>query len=263
MQPLAELIELLWRADEQKEAAERFQQLRDISGSIDIDLPVFSRLAPIAASLNLPPDWRIVKPAESDVGIRPPLDSLGPYLWQPYVAPEWELSDGKGGRIGLSQYRGKPVVVIFYLGYQCLHCAEQLQAFAPLAKEFQDAGISLAALSTDDDAGLAKSIENYKSGVFPFPLASDPGLETFKAYRAFDDFEGRPLHATFFIDPAGMVRWQDISFEPFRDAASFWARPGGCWPSPEPSPRTSAPPLRPTMPARLGAVARRRRGAAD
>jgi len=218
VQPLAELIELLWRADEQKEAAERFQQLRDISGSIDIDLPVFSRLAPIAASLNLPADWRIVKPPEGDVGIRPPLDSLGPYLWQPYAAPEWELSDGKGGRVGLSQYHGKPVVVIFYLGYQCLHCAEQLQAFAPLTKEFQDAGISLVAVSTDDDAGLAKSIENYKSGVFPFPLASDPGLETFKAYRAFDDFEVRPLHATFFIDSAGMVRWQDISFEPFRDA---------------------------------------------
>lgn len=218
VQPLAELIELLWRAGDEKDAAERFQQLRDISGSIDIDLPVFARLAPIAARLNLPADWRIVKPPEIDVGNRPPLDSLGPYLWQPYPAPEWDLSDGKGGRIGLSQYRGKSVVVIFYLGYQCLHCAEQLQAFAPLAKEFQDAGIALAAVSTDDDAGLVKSIENYKSGVFPFPLASDAALGTFKAYRAFDDFEGRPLHATFFVDPAGMVRWQDISFEPFRDA---------------------------------------------
>ncbi len=218
VQPLAELTELLWRAGEQKEAGERFQQLRDVSGSIDLDLPVFARLAPIAASLNLPPDWRIVKPPESDVGNRPPLDSLGPYLWQPYPAPEWDLNDGKGGRIGLSQYRGKPVVVIFYLGYQCLHCAEQLQAFAPLANEFRDAGISLVAVSTDDDAGLAKSIENYKSGVFPFPLASDPALGSFKAYRAFDDFESSPLHATYFIDPAGMVRWQDISFEPFRDA---------------------------------------------
>src|SRR5262249_15622609 len=154
----------------------------------------------------------------ADVGIRPSLDSLGPLLWQPYAAPEWDLSDGKGGRIGSAQYRGKPVVVLFYLGYQCLHCAEQLQAFAPLTQEFQDAGISLVAVSSDDDAGLAKSIENYKSGAFPFPLVSDPALGTFKAYRAHDDFENRPLHGTFFIDGAGLVRWQDISFEPFRDA---------------------------------------------
>src|SRR5262249_4601038 len=72
--------------------------------------------------------------------------------------------------------------------------------------------------STDDDAGLAKSIESYKSGAFPFPLVSDPALGAFKAYRAHDDFENRPLHGTFFIDSPGFVRWQDISFEPFRDA---------------------------------------------
>ncbi len=218
VQPLAELVELLWEAGEQKEAAERFQDLREISSHIDIDVPVFSRLQPIAASLNLPPDWRIVKPAAADVGDRPVLDSLGPFLWQPAAAPEWNLSDGKGGHLGLSQFHGKPVVVIFFLGYQCLHCAEQLQAFAPLAQDFQQAGISLVAISNDDEAGLAKSIENYKPGVFPFPLASDPTLEVFKAYKAHDDFEGRPLHATFFIDGSGLIRWHDISFEPFRDA---------------------------------------------
>jgi len=218
VQPLAELIELLWQANEQKEAAERFNQLREISGELDLDVPVFSRLAPIAASLNLPRDWRVAKPSATDVGDRPALDSLGPFLWQPYVAPEWNVSDGHGGRISLAQYRGRPVVVTFYLGYQCLHCAEQLQALAPLTHEFEEAGISLLALSTDDDGGLAKSVENYKSGAFPFPLASDAGLEAFKACRAYDDFEGRPLHAMLFIDGAGLVRWQDIGFEPFRDA---------------------------------------------
>ncbi|MBI3863535.1 MAG: peroxiredoxin family protein, partial [Planctomycetia bacterium] len=121
-------------------------------------------------------------------------------------------------RLSMSNYRGRPLVLIFYLGHQCLHCAEQLQAFAPLTLEFESAGISIAALSTDDDAGLAKSIENYKSGMFPFLLASDAGLESFKAYRAYDDFESRPLHGTFLIDAAGLVRWQDIGFEPFRNA---------------------------------------------
>ncbi|MEO8495164.1 MAG: hypothetical protein ABI614_08840, partial [Planctomycetota bacterium] len=36
--------------------------------------------------------------------------------------------------------------------------------------------------------------------------------------RAYDDFEKKPLHGTFLIDSHGMVRWQDISFEPFMDA---------------------------------------------
>ena len=47
---------------------------------------------------------------------------------------------------------------------------------------------------------------------------ADPDLTAFKAYRAFDDFERTPLHGTFFVDGAGLVRWQDISYQPFRDA---------------------------------------------
>ena len=52
---------------------------------------------------------------------------------------------------------------------------------------------------------------------FPFPVVSDESLATFKAYRAYDDFEQMALHGAFLIDGNGMVRWQDISFEPFKD----------------------------------------------
>ena len=48
-----------------------------------------------------------------------------------------------------------------------------------------------------------------------FPLLSDPSLEIFKAYRAYDDFEKTPLHGTFLIDGNGKIRWQNISYEPF------------------------------------------------
>ena len=54
-------------------------------------------------------------------------------------------------------------------------------------------------------------------GEFPFPLVSDAELRIFKAYRVFDDFENQPLHGTFLIDRDGLVRWQDISYEPFSE----------------------------------------------
>ena len=73
------------------------------------------------------------------------------------------------------------------------------------------------AISSDDEAGLKKSIENYTSGPLPLPLAADPSLETFKAYRCYDDFEKQPLHGTFVLDASGRIRWQDISYEPFMD----------------------------------------------
>ncbi|MCA9134986.1 MAG: redoxin domain-containing protein, partial [Planctomycetales bacterium] len=108
-------------------------------------------------------------------------------------------------------------VVIFYLGYACLHCAEQLQAFGPRTEDFRKAGIELIAISTDPMVDLKSSHENYKGGEFPFPLVSNADLDIFKAYRCYDDFEKSTLHGTFLIDPQGQILWQDISYEPFMD----------------------------------------------
>lgn len=218
--PLATQVDLLWRAGKKDEAKKVFDQLCDLSGSIDslaMVMPPLKRLEPIAAELKLPADWRVVKPPRNDIGVRPSLDSLGPFRWQPSPALDWSLKDAGGGDHSLADYRGKPVVVLFFLGNGCLHCAEQLQKFGKAHKEFEDAGLSLIAISSDDAEGLKKSIENYKEGPIPIPLVSDNGLSTFKAYRCYDDFETQTLHGTFLIDARGLVRWQDISYEPFMD----------------------------------------------
>jgi peroxiredoxin len=74
-------------------------------------------------------------------------------------------------------------------------------------------------VSTDSADGLHKTFEKAKDGDgFKFPILSDASLATFKAYRAYDDFEHIPLHGTFLIDGAGRVRWQDISYQPYKDA---------------------------------------------
>ena len=215
--PLATYIQLLWEAEKQDEAKAAFEKLRALSTTIDLASPVFSRLTPIAKSLGLPEDWRVVSAPADDVGTRPALDDLGPFRWQPLTAPEWDLETAAGKRLSLSQFKGRPVVLIFYLGYGCLHCAEQLQAFAPMVPEFEKAGLAICAISTDKPEDLKKSVENYDKGNLPIPLAANAGLDVFKAYRAFDDFEQQPLHGTFLIDERGLVRWQDISYEPFMD----------------------------------------------
>lgn len=220
--PLANYAYILYKLGKPSEAGKAMEQLRKLARQADLDAPVFVRLQPLVKELNLPDDWRD-KTTPDDVGIRPDLNSLGPYTWRPVPAPSWELTGPEGKIVSLSQYRGKPVVVIFYLGYGCVHCVEQLKAFAPMTKEFADAGISLLAISTDDVPSLEKSLQKAllrpdSTGEFPFPLVSDTGLNVFKAYRVHDDFENLPLHATFLIDGEGLIRWQDISFDPFSDA---------------------------------------------
>lgn len=214
--PLACHVELLWRAGKRDEAVKVFEQLRAFSGQVDLDTPPLQRLAPLALELGWGEDWRTPWKMGDDFGARPDLESLGPFRWHPSPAPTWQLKDAEGNEHALADHAGRPLVVIFYLGYGCLHCAEQLHKFAPLEAKFREAGLDWVAISSDDAEGLRISIRNYKEGL-PIPLLSDPQLEVFKAYRCFDDFENLPLHGTFLIDAEGRVRWQDIGFEPFME----------------------------------------------
>ena len=216
VQPLANYVDILWRSGKEKEAVEQFKKLRKISAHIDIERAVFQRLAPVAKKLDLPKDWRVKFQPADDVGDRPSLDTLGPFRWSPSPATDWTLADGQGKKHTLEDYAGRPVIVIFYLGKGCAHCIQQLGTFAPETDRFRQAGIDLIAISTDDVDGLRETVQQNKTGTpFPFPLVSDASLKVFKQYRAYDDFEQQPLHGTFLIDRQGLVRWQDISYEPF------------------------------------------------
>ena len=110
------------------------------------------------------------------------------------------------------------MLVVFFLGFGCVHCVEQLQALKPMTDAFRDAGIEVVAIGTDTVADLAASQEGDKPDeAYRFPILADPELDVFRAYRCHDDFEGMPLHGTFLIDGAGQIRWQDIGYEPFMD----------------------------------------------
>jgi peroxiredoxin len=217
--PLANLADILWQGGRKKEALDTFRKLRPLCAQADIDQPVFTRLQPVIDELKLPADWRPKLEWAKDTGVRPDIASLGPFRWHPYPATDWSLPDQNAKTQLFTEFKGKPILMLFYLGSGCSHCIEQLNAFGPMAKEFEAAGIKLVAVSTEKAADLHKTFAQAKGEEgFPFPIVADETLATFKAYRAFDDFERMPLHGTFLIDANGLVRWQDISFQPFSDA---------------------------------------------
>jgi peroxiredoxin len=218
--PLATLVYVLYRANKMDEAREQFAALQQIADTADIGTPPLARLNDCRLQLGLPQDWRNAPLERADSGKRPKIEKLGELTWHPLPAPPWRLPDGAQREIALSDYRGKPVIVIFYLGHGCAHCIQQLNAFAPLASDFAREGISLVAVSTDTQDGLAKTMALSKEqGGFPFPLVADPELKVFKKYRCYDDFEKMPLHGTFLVDAGGQVRWWDVSYKPFEDGA--------------------------------------------
>lgn len=209
----AYLLDLAGKTDEAKKA---FEELRKISSSIDMKSELFTRLSGLAKKCGYENDWRKELVVANDTGVRPSLDDLGPIHWSPSPAPEFQLTKADGSSFQLSDYKGRPVILIFYLGASCLHCAEQLQAFAPEKEKFELAGFDIVAISTDDQAALSQSLADYGDKM-PIPLISNSDLDVFKKFRAYDDFEKQPLHGTFLVDGDGLIRWQDIGFEPFMD----------------------------------------------
>ena len=130
------------------------------------------------------------------------------------------MTSEEGKTVKLKDYRGKPMVLIYYLGSGCKHCIEQLDAFAKIAARYERNGIPIVAVSRESVADLHKTRENVADeDWFPFTVLSDEAMEHFKAYRAYDDFEDVALHGTFLIDAEGQVRWQDIGFEPMMHPA--------------------------------------------
>ena len=74
-----------------------------------------------------------------DFGQRPALDSLGPMHWHPRPAEPWSLAGADQKVVSLRDYAGRPVVVVFYLGFGCLHCVEQLKAIEPAVADLDAA----------------------------------------------------------------------------------------------------------------------------
>ena len=188
--------------------------LSPIAAGADSDCFLIDRLGPAVELMSEKEKWRVPADTPNDLGDRPSLDSLGPFRWTPPLAPVWSTADSEGETRSSKQFGKKPVVLVFYLGFGCVHCAEQLKEFSPLVAQFQAAGIEVAGMSTETLSQLQSGLRKYDAEM-RLPLMANPELDIFKAFRCFDDFEGAPLHGTFLIDTNGRIRWQDIGYKPF------------------------------------------------
>ena len=170
----------------------------------------------------------------ADFGERPALHTLGPRTWSPVANPGFRLAGtgvgfpvvglkADGARIDehmcvSETAEGRATLVVFYLGFGCLHCVEQLHALRPMHQRFRAIGVDVVAIGTDTVEGThAAHADLPPAERLPFPLLVDPKLDAFKAWHCFDDFEQMALHGVFLVDADGKVRWQDISYEPFME----------------------------------------------
>lgn len=136
------------------------------------------------------------------------LDDIGPSNWQPFAAPKLDALDSGGKHVRLEDYRGKNVLLVFYLGSSCVHCVKQLETINRRFKELESENTVVVAVCSA--APDAKTINDTH-----IQLLSDTNHENARRFSSYDDFEDIELHSTILIDRAGNVRWKRTGGDPF------------------------------------------------
>jgi thiol-disulfide isomerase/thioredoxin len=114
------------------------------------------------------------------------------------------------GRVQLSTFRGRPVVVNFYASW-CPNCREELPGMAKVAKELNGrvAFVAVDSEDTGDGLGMARQYRLAESG---FVLAHDVGGHP--ASGLHDALHALGMPATAFYDTDGHLVFRAIAAMP-------------------------------------------------
>ena len=118
-------------------------------------------------------------------------------------APEFTLNGTGGVSHSLSDFRGRPVVLVFYPGDDTPVCTKQLNSYNNDLDEFEGVGAQVLAISAQDVSSHDKF--SGKHG-FKFPLLADPDKAIAALYGTLGPL-GFPRRSVFVIDGDGVVRY--------------------------------------------------------
>lgn len=117
-------------------------------------------------------------------------------------APDASLRDQTGELRTLSSFRGKALLVYFYPKDGTPGCTEEACAIRDVWARFEEAGIAVVGVSTDDVASHAKFAEEHE---LPFPLLADEDAALADAFGVKTRV-GLTSRVSFLIDREGVIR---------------------------------------------------------
>ncbi|MCC6313569.1 MAG: redoxin domain-containing protein [Thermomicrobiales bacterium] len=125
-------------------------------------------------------------------------------------APDFTLHSTPDETVSLRDFRGKPVILVFYPADWSPVCGDELELFNEVLPEFQRLGAQVLGISVDnvwshDAFARARHLH--------FPLLADfePKGAVSRAYGAYRPEDGVSARAIFLIDGTGVIRWSYLS----------------------------------------------------
>ena len=126
------------------------------------------------------------------------------------AAPDFELPSTLDTAMGPSDYRGRPLILVFYPADWSPVCTDQLALYQEVMPEFERHDAALLGISVD---GVWSHLAFAKDRNLHFPLLSDfePKGEVARTYQVYRAKEGTTERALFVIDADGIIRWSYVS----------------------------------------------------
>lgn len=133
-------------------------------------------------------------------------------------APDFTLPGTNGETHSLSDFAGKPLVLVFYPGDDTPVCTRQLNSYNEGIEQFTELEAQVVAISAQDVA--SHDAFSDKHG-FQFPLLADVDKEVANAYGTLGPI-GFPRRSVFIIDADGIVRYAHraiagLTFRPVKE----------------------------------------------
>lgn len=137
-------------------------------------------------------------------------------------APDVNLATDGGGKVKLSDLKGKKVVLYFYPKDDTPGCTTESCNFRDGHPKFKNEGVEIIGISKDS----AESHDKFKAKYdLNFTLASDPDLKAIKAYEVWKEknMYGKTTmgveRSTFLIDDQGKIAkaWRKVKVDGHAD----------------------------------------------
>ncbi|MBM3795434.1 MAG: redoxin domain-containing protein [Acidobacteria bacterium] len=177
---LAGLVQAHHGAGDAKAAAEAMARLRYLTVDADQGLawmePAMATGVKAEAKNSSPALQRNYKAMN--------LDCYGPAAWEPHSAPRLLAMDPEGKSATLDEYKGKNVLLVFYLGRECLHRLKQLRDINGKKEEWYRPYTVVLAVSSNPPANNLTALK-----IINAPAArilSDTAFQNARRFRAYD-----------------------------------------------------------------------------
>jgi peroxiredoxin len=125
-------------------------------------------------------------------------------------APDFTLHTTPDQCVSLSDFRGQPVVLVFYPADWSPVCGEEVVLYNELLPEFRRYNAEVLGISVD---GVWCHLAFAKDRKLQFPLMSDfePKGEVARTYGVYRKKDGTSERALFVLDEDGVIRWSYVS----------------------------------------------------